>query len=87
MEHLHYFSEITQEEYDVLGATCGTCGTSHPGEYGWWEIANQPTCTSCTMIAEEVAEAADEPLMLGQVNTIEQQDAIRAWKRAGINIH
>jgi hypothetical protein len=78
MEHLHYFASKTQEDYQLADALCGTCGSPDPGEYGWWEIAGAPHCTGCTMLAEQVAEAAGEPLVLGQVLTLAQQAALAA---------
>jgi hypothetical protein len=78
MGHLHYFASNSQEAYDLAGACCAGCGSSNPGEYGWWELAGAPHCTDCTRLAEAVAEAGGEPLVLGQVLTLAQQAALAA---------
>lgn len=91
MKHLHYFhTGHTQESLELGDSLCASCGATTPGDSGWWAIGMEGAgerihCTPCTFLAEEVAEAAGEPLVLGQIETIGQQDARRAWLKAGIS--
>lgn len=84
MDHLHYFTASTQEDYELAGTRCTTCGGDQPGQDGWWDIAG-PTCTGCAILAEQVAEAAGERLVIGQILTLAQQATLAGWH--GINHH